>query len=245
MSEVFDMKSAASFLFFGLYASALSAFSTSNIQYLYGKFDDNSLFDTRNGGKSTVTLEHYRTFAYGDFFCFADYAVADDRFFYGDNKTDLYFELSPRISLSKTTQTDLSFGFVKELYLAFQYNRQIYKYDDYKAYLYGVGSDLSIRGFDVFGLNLYKVNKMYFDNSYQVSLNYLSNHILDTSLVFEGFADWTKDEFLTQNQLLYDLDRVAWLGDAKAYVGTEWHYYRVQDSQTRSNTWQIMMKIKW
>lgn len=239
------MKIAAFFLFMGLFVNELSAFSTSNVQYLYGKFDDNSLFDTVNGGKSTITVEHYRTFAYGDFFCFADYAFADDRFFYADNTTDLYFELSPRISLSKTTQTDLSFGFVKELYLAFQYNRQIYKYDDYKAYLYGIGSDLSVKGFDVFALNLYKVNKMYFDNTYQVSLNYMSNHIFDSAFVFEGFSDWTKDEFLTQNQLLYDLGNALPLGDTKAYAGTEWHYYRVQESAVRSNTWQIMMKLKW
>jgi nucleoside-specific outer membrane channel protein Tsx len=232
-------------LLISLFLGELSAFSTSNIQYLYGKFDDNSLFDTVNGGKSTVTAEHYRTFEYGDFFGFFDYAVADDRFFYGDNKTDLYFELSPRISLSKTTGNDLSFGFVKELYLALQYNRQIYKYDDYKAYLYGVGSDLSVKGFEVFSLNIYKVNKMYFDNSYQLSLNYLSDHMFDTPLVFEGFADWTKDEFLTQNQLLYDLGKMTGLGDAKAYIGTEWHYYRVKDSDTRSNTCQIMMKLRW
>lgn len=240
-----DVRIVAFAVLMSLYLSELSAFSTTNVQYLYGKFDDNSLFDTINGGKSTVTVEHYRTFEYGDFFGFADYAIADDRFFYGDNKTDLYFELSPRLSLNKTTQTDLSFGFVKELYLAFQYNRQVYKFDDYKAYLYGLGSDLDIKGFDVFGLNVYKVNKMYFDNSYQLSLNYLSNHIFNTPFVFEGFVDWTKDEFLTQNQLLYDLKEVSYFGDAKAYVGTEWHYYRVQDSDTRSNTWQIMMKIKW
>ena len=143
------MRAAALVLFMSLSFSELSAFSTSNIQYLYGKFDDNSLFDTVSSGKSTVTLEHY------------------------------------------------------------------------------------------------KVNKMYFDNSYQLSVNYLSNHIFDTPFVSEGFADWTKDELLTQNQLLYDLDKVSFLGEAKAYVGTQWHYYQVKDSDTRSSTWQIMRKIRW
>ncbi len=225
--------------------SELLAFSTTNIQYLYGKFDDNSLFDTSNGGKSTITLEHFRTYEYGDLFAFADYAIADDRFYYGDNKTDLYFEVSPRVSLGKTTGNDFSFGCVKDLYLAFQYNRQVYKFDDYKAYLYGLGSDLDVMGFDIFGLNLYKVNKMYFENTYQLSANYISKPILGTSLILDGFTDWTKDELLSQNQLLFGLASVSWLGDSKAYIGTEWHYYRVKDSETLSNTWQIMMKVKW
>lgn len=239
------MKIYALLIALSLCFSELAAFSATNIQYLYGKFDDNSLFDTVNGGKSTVTLEHYRTFEYGDIFMFADYAVADDRFYYSDNTSDLYFEISPRISLSRTTGNDLSFGFVKDVYLAFQYNRQVYKFDDYKAYLYGLGSDLDIMGFDVVGLNIYKVNKMYFDNSCQLSANYISKPILDTSLILDGFIDWTKDEFLAQNQLLYDLKLVSWLKGTRAYVGTEWHYYRVKNSETLSNTWQIMMKLKW
>ena len=82
--------------------ASLFAFSTTNIQVLYGTFDDNSyVFDTKNGGKTTITVEHFRTFAYGDVFMFFDYAIADDRFKYHDDKTNLYGEFSPRLSLSK------------------------------------------------------------------------------------------------------------------------------------------------
>lgn len=76
------MKTIRFSLVLALFLNELSAFSSSNIQYLYGKFDDNSLFDTKDGGESTLTLEHYRTFDYGDIFAFADYVIADDRFLY-------------------------------------------------------------------------------------------------------------------------------------------------------------------
>ena len=224
----------------------LLAFSTTNIQLLYGNFDDNSfVYDTANGGKTTLTLEHYRTFEYGDIFMFADYSVASERFKYQDKTTDLYGEISPRISLGKTSGRDLSFAFVKDVYLAFQYNRQLHRFDDYDAYLYGVGSDLVIKGFDIFGLNIYKKNQKFSDNTYQFSTNYSSFNMFGTQLTLDGFTDWTEDDFLTQNKLLYSLGNLFDITSQKVYIGTEWHYYRIKDTGVNSNTWQAIAMVKW
>ena len=221
----------------------LYAFSTTNIQYLYGNFTGNSGFDTVNGGKHTVTLENYTTHDYGDFFGFVDFTLADDRFRNQNKSSDIYFELSPRISLSKTSSTDISFIFIKDIYLAGQYNRQLHKYEDFKAYLYGVGTDLSIKGFDIFGLNVYRKEKNFGEHTFQLSANYISNNIFGTKLTINGFADWTEGDFLSQNKLLYKLDYSPL--KSKVYVGTEWHYYRIKDTDVKSNVVQAMVMLIW
>ena len=227
---------------FLVFLTPVFAFSTTNIEYLYGSFDGNSGFDTE-GGKSTITVENFSTFSYGDFFGFVDLARANDRFKNADKKSEVYFELSPRVSFSKVLGKELAFFFVKDIFLAGQYNRQIHKFDDYHAQLYGAGFDLKVKGFDIFGLNFYKKEQNFGGHTYQLSANYISNHIFSTPLVIDGFLDWTTGDFLTQNRLLYDFNYKVF--GAKTYAGTEWHYYRVKDSDIKSNVFQFMVMMKW
>lgn len=226
-------------------ASNIFAFSTTNIQLLYGDFNDNSyVYDTQNGGKTTATLEHYSSFEYFDLYMFTDYAIASDKYKYKDKKTDLYGEFSPRLNLSKISSTDLSFSFVQQLYLAFQYNAS----DEYNAFLYGLGSDFCIYGFNVFGLNVYRKNQNIGDYTYQLSLNYDSKKIYEL-FHLNGFIDWTEDDFTTQNQFLFDISKPSHIDNLEA--GIEWHYYRQKPSKYNfntsvdSNTVQIMMKYSW
>lgn len=232
-----------SFLFSLIAAVSSNAFSTANIQYLYGDFNGNSGFDTVGGGKHTVTVEGYTTYPIGDFYGFVDFTFADDRFKTVDKKSDIYFELSPRISLSKVSGMDLSFLFVKDIYLSGQYNRQVHKYEDFKAWLYGAGCDLDVKGFDVFGLNVYKKEKNFGNNTYQLTLNYISHDIFGTNFMFNGFTDWTDQDFLSQNKLLYKLPFKPL--KSKVYIGTEWHYYQVKNSGVKSNVAQAMIMIAW
>jgi nucleoside-specific outer membrane channel protein Tsx len=236
------MRAILTSLFLITFTHNLFAFSTTDIEYLYGDFNGNSGFDTV-GGKSTITLENFSTYEYGDFFGFADFAIANDRFKYDDKSTDLYFELSPRLSLSKTTGKELSFLFVKDIFIAGQYNRQVHKFEDYYAWLYGVGADLSVKGFDVFGLNFYKKNPNFGKETYQLSANYLSQDIFNTAFTIDGFADWTREDFLSQNRLLYKLDYSPL--STNIYIGSEWHYYKVKNSDVESNVLQAMMMLKW
>ncbi len=229
-----------------LLLSNLFAFSTTNIQLLYGTFDGNSyVYDTKNGGKTTITLEHYSSFEYGDIYGFIDYAIADDKFLYHDDKTDAYGEFSPRLNLSKVTSTDLSFSFVKQLYLAFQYNSDKSRYN---AYLFGLGSDLNIYGFDVFGLNVYKKNQSIGEDTYQLSPYYKTKKIFGIFHI-DGFIDWTEYDFLTQNQFLFDMKRA--LNINNLFIGAEWHYYKQKplnlnfNTKVKSNTIQAMIKYSW
>ena len=219
-----------------LIATTLSAFSTTNIQYLYGDFEGQTFLDTQNGAKQTVTAEHYRTFEYGDIFMFADFAYAHDGLQFTNKKNDLYGELSPRLSLDKIGGFSSSMGILKESYAAFQYNRG----DKYHGWLYGVGCDLALPGFSVFGVNLYRKIQNIGQNTYQLSLNYTLP--LGDGWHIEGFTDWTTRDFLSQNQLLFDLSPITGIKEGKLEVGSEWHYYHENSYHNDNDVFQAMIK---
>lgn len=217
----------------------LFAYSSTNLQYLYGRFEGPTFLDTQNGIKHTVTGEHYRTWEYGDLFMFADYVYAPDGLRFTDKKNDLYGEFSPRISLNKISGTPVFEGFVREVYASFQHNRS----DTFRAWLYGAGVDLNVPGFSVFGVNLYRKIQNIGDDTYQLSLNYYAP--LGDKWHFEGFADWTGRDFLSQNQLLYNVSDLIRIHTGKVEIGTEWHYYHENVYHTDNDVFQAMIKYSW
>ncbi|MDD2265709.1 outer membrane protein OmpK [Sulfuricurvum sp.] len=227
------------FIISALLTAQLSAFSTTNIQYLYGNFEGPTFLDTQSGNKQTVTIEHYRTFEYGDLFTFADYVHAPKGLRFTDKKNDLYGEFSPRLSLNKIADIAPSEGLVKEWYTAFQYNGS----STYHAWLYGIGSDLNIPGFSVFGLNLYRKIQDVGIDTYQLSANYYVP--LGERWHFEGFSDWTTRDFLSQNQLLFDLAPNIGISKGKLEIGTEWHYYHENSYHSDNDVFQAMIKYVW
>ena len=73
----------------------LFSFESTNLQLLYSNDfrGDAFIYDTKDGKKTTLTFEHYRTFNYGDFFMFVD-AMDGEKF--DDTSFDVYTEISPR-----------------------------------------------------------------------------------------------------------------------------------------------------
>jgi nucleoside-specific outer membrane channel protein Tsx len=212
--------------------SSVMGFSTTNVDLLYGSFDDNSyVYDVKDRGKSTLTLAHYRTFSHGDLYFFTDLARADKRFQYQDKRHDWYFEVSPRIAL--TPYIPLKSAYIKNIYFASQYN---HGEDNYKAVLLGGGVGLNFPHFQVLDLNLYRKDQSVGDNTTQLSLNYTVPFAKDWR--FEGFTDWTEDDLLSQNQLMFWVKR-------NIAIGTEWHYYKQKASDVKGSTWQLMVKFQW
>lgn len=222
-----------------LFAASLSAFSTTNLQYLYGNFEGPTFMDTQSQAKQTVTAEHYRTWEYGDLFMFADYAYAKKGLQFTNDKNDLYGEISPRLSLNKIGGFSTSEELIKEYYASFQYNGS----NTYHAWLYGGGVDLNLPGFSVFGLNLYRKVQNIGDDTYQLSANYYVP--ISEKWHFEGFADWTTRDFLSQNQLLFNLSPSMGIKKGKIEVGTEWHYYHENSYHTANDVFQAMIKYRW
>lgn len=227
---------ARSFLFILLLFASVHAFSTTNLQYLYGDFEGPTFLDTQKGAKQTLTAEHCRTWQYGDLFMFADYTYAKEGLRFTDKKNDLYGEISPRISFNKLSSLPISNGIIKEWFAAAQYNRS----DTYRAWLYGIGTDWNIPGFQIFSLNLYRKVHNIGHDTYQLSANYYAQ--LGHRWHFEGFSDWTTINFLTQNQLLFDLAPDIGVTRGKFEIGTEWHYYHQNNTDTDNDVFQAIVK---
>jgi len=121
-------------------------------------------------------------------------------------------------------------SFIKNTYLAFQYNKGA----EYEAILAGVGVGLNLPFFSVFDINFYRKKQNIGDTTLQLSSNYYLP--LPKNFHFEGFFDKTKEDFLTQNQLLYDISK-------NFFIGTEWHYYKADN--VKSSTFQYMIKYRW
>jgi len=218
-----------------IFISQISAFESTNVQLLYGKnfTGDSFIYDTIDGKKTTLTFEHFRTFEYGDFFMFVDYMDGEK---FDKTKYEVYSELSPRLSLSKLSNNDLSLGFIQDFYLATQINIGY----DYLAYLGGLGCDLTIPGLNVFALNAYYKSENIGEiqnETYQLTAVYHTKSLYN--LHFEGFLDLTEYSINTQNQLLYNLYK-------DFFVGTEWLYYHYNKGtiSTDTNSFQAMLKYK-
>lgn len=227
------------FLFVSL---QLEAFESTNIQLLHSNsFDGNSfVYDTQDGKKTTLTVEHFRTFSLGDFFMFVD--IVDGKKF--DNRdTDIYAEFGPRLSFSKMLDKDFSFGIIKDVLIATQLEKAFDRGDHYRGFLYGLGLDFELPFLNVASLNMYhKTDNFNTDNTYQVTAVYISKQL--NGLHFEGFIDKTKRDLSTQNQLLFDLSTMPSI-EVKLHVGIEWLYYDYDYKGARSKTSAVQGMIKY
>lgn len=213
----------------------LLAYQTTNIQLLHSNnFDgDAFIYDTKSEKKTTLTVEHYRTWDYGDLFMFAD-IMSGKRF--DDSSSGIYGEISPRFSFSKILGSSMKLGIIEDVYIATQVNLG----RNYEAYLYGLGLDFKVPLFNVLSINLYeKDENIYKDDSYQVTVVYITQEKFNFHL--EGFIDITKRDVNTQNQLLYSIDEKK-----NFYIGLEWLYYKYnhQARQAKTNVIQGMIKYR-
>ena len=213
-------------------APARAEFGTTNFQLLQGtKFEDNLLgYDTAGGGMTTVTLNHFSTFAYGDNFLFAD--------FYRGNFKDgmgatIYGEWHPRLFLNKLGLP--TGGFIKNWGVAAEINNG----PAFQAVMGGVGLDLDIPGFAVAGLNIYyRYDTVFayglYNHTWQVSPFWtVPFNVGPTSWVFTGFLDLTtnKDgdiDLMTQPELLLDVGAFAG-APGKLHVGAELYVHSYAD----------------
>jgi nucleoside-specific outer membrane channel protein Tsx len=216
-------------------AAAQAEFGTTNIQVLQGyKFNDNLLgYDTRSGTMTTVTLNHFSTWKYGDNFLFADFYRGN----FKDGKgATIYGEWHPRLFLNKLGAP--TGGFVKNWGIAAEINNG----QAFQAVMAGLGLDLAIPGFQVAGLNVYYRYDTVFipgvtridTNTWQISPFWdLPFKIGPTSWTFTGFLDLTtnhdkKLDLMTQPELLLDVG--AFYGNpGKFHAGVELYIHQYED----------------
>ncbi len=221
-------------------AAAQAEFGTTNFQLLQGfNFNDNLLgYNTAGGGMTTVTVNTFHTWGYGDNFVFVDMYrgkfldAADGQ---TGNRSLIYGEWHPRLFLNKFGAP--TGGFIKNWGLAGEINAAAGFY----AYMAGAGFDLAIPGFQVAGLNVYFRTDFVnagpagiYTNTWQISPFWDINFKLGpTAWQFTGFVDITtnndkKIDILAQPQLLLDLGSFAG-APGKFQIGTEVYIHRYEN----------------
>jgi nucleoside-specific outer membrane channel protein Tsx len=224
--------------------AARAEFGTTNFQLLQGyNFNDNLLgYNTQGGLMTTVTLNTFHTWGYGDNFAFID--VYRGRFLDAwdaptVNRSLVYFEWHPRVFLNKFGLP--TGGIVKNWGVAGEINAT----NGFYAYLIGAGFDLAIPGFQVAGLNLYFRNEFVaasptpYTNTWQISPFWdVPFKIGSTNWDFNGFLDLTTNhdgnlDLMTQPELLVEITPLTGKS-GKWQVGCELYLHSYTNLNTGS-----------
>lgn len=213
--------------------------SAHNVQLLRGHD-----YELGSEERTILTLEHAHGHAYGDTFMFLDWTWPDE------GKPDYYGEISPRFSLGKIFDTDLSTGFVKDVLMSTTLEKPK---GAGPRYLYGGGVDLNVPGFAFFNANAYIRDDTQLDgNTWQMTLAWNRPFELGgLNLMIEGFADFSgKEDTSHPNQLivprlLLDISDLAGQDEGQLWVGMEYSYWHNKfgvDGVTESVP---QLQVKW
>ena len=208
--------------------------------------------------QTTMTLEHAHESVIGDLFFFVD----GTRFYSspGDDYWSWYGEFSPRFSLGKILQKDLSFTFFrrslfefKDALLAVQYERGEDP-DEAEATLVGLGFDLDVREAGLLGrlgkekyvqLNLYaraeltETQRNGFRDMQVTMVAAYPFEVGPSRFLIDGYFDWVtgigpeQSSFHLNPQIKLDLGHY-WGKSEIVYVGVEldfwWDKYQIKNT---------------
>ncbi|MGZ0657509.1 outer membrane protein OmpK [Coraliomargarita sp. W4R53] len=181
--------------------------------------------------QQTVTFEYVNAMSFGDSFLFVDYIDYLDT---DGEESAFYGEFSPRLSLGKITDRDWSLGPIKDVLIATTYE---FGEGDVESFLYGMGLDLNIPGFDYFHLNLYyRSPKSHNNLSEGWQLTPCFSYTLpvgQSEIIIDGYIDYV---FASENsgyeenlhinpQIKYNLGKLLWDETQRLYVGIEYDYW--------------------
>ena len=218
--------------------------SETNVEYLYGSgFDKIAGGDSVNDGSmETITLTHIGGWEYGSNFFFVDLTSAD---FASGKKHTTYAEWAPKVSLSKVSGSNLSYEFIKDIYLAGEINQS----DNFRANNIGLGLGLKVIGFNFFDINLFTRKDNYNDRTSQITIVWGSDFELkNLPLTFEGFLDYygtnSGEEIISQPRLMLDAD-VFSNKTKDLQVGLELYYYKSSSSKANKAVPQLVAMWIW
>jgi len=197
-------------------ASAEMLWSTASLTYLKGnnhELGDNS--------RQVVTFEHASSHSWGDNFMFIDRSISDN------DDVSTYFEVLPRLSISKLVNEDLSFGIVKDVLFAGTWESS----EESDNYLSGIGVSLDIPGFNYFSANVYHADNELWEDDVQTTIAWeLPFNIGNSEFVLDGFLDWSSaerdhaSEELSMTQLKWNAGKLFG-SKAPIYLGVEYIHW--------------------
>lgn len=201
-------------------ADDFQPYSSTNVQYLYGKGYDLQPTETMH----TLTLEHYSTWKYGDNYFFVD--LYDQ----GLDTQTYYAEWFPSVSLNRL----MSFNpgpLLSDIHAVGSINIT----ENYRVWLAGFGVNFKVPGFDVLRLDgFYLHHELLGYETYQITPTWDTTWRFDPKLHvrFRGYADIVgkgvggKPYILTDPQLLVDVGNAMGLAPGRFYSGIEYRYWQ-------------------
>lgn len=232
---------------------AFSAFSSTNVQLLQGWTFD-SILDSNfsgyleGGKKTTLTINHFSTWRFGDNFFFAD--LSRGTLSGGKDWTDAYAEWHPRLFVNQLLgQQEPLFGVIRNWGLAGEVNQGAGFY----GYMGGVGLDFVVPAGWVLGVNAYYRYDNFNRHGWQLSPFWtVPFSVGQVPMLFTGFVDVNgldnrRDhgaEVWAQPQLLVDVLAPFGHKPGRIYAGVEWwlHSYNVGDFERFSSAPQLMVQ---
>ncbi|GGD54897.1 DUF5020 family protein [Lacimicrobium alkaliphilum] len=220
---------------------ALASFQEARLSYLYGEN-----YRIGESDRQVITLEHVASTDWGDSFFFLDHMR------FADGTRTNYAELQPRFSLSKKTSTSFVAGPIKDVLIA----GHVEMGSNATNFLYGMGVDLDIPGFQFFQVNGYRRNNDDKANNWQLTLVWaVPWRFGEQQFVFDGFADWASTSS-DQRANLNITPQLKWLASdvlgikSKLYLGFEYVYWRnkfgiANSAALASNENNLNLLIKW
>jgi nucleoside-specific outer membrane channel protein Tsx len=220
---------------------ARADFATTNIQGLEGwSFRDPTAGgnDAKGGRMSTITLNHFSTWAYGDNFAFVDMLRGE---FADGTEAHVYTEWHPRLFLNRLLGAKGPvLGIFRDAGLAGEINVG----QGFYAYLAGLGADFALPFPGTVALNVYyRYASIQIpgpdvrDHTWQVSPSWvIPFRTGKVRWLFTGFVDVngvhgtsgkpnSGVEVMAQPELLVDVLALAGGLENKLFVGTEWYLH--------------------
>lgn len=235
-------------------AAARAEFGTTNFQLLQGWNFEKDVNGTSDKKLTTLTINHYSTFAYGDNFFFVD--MQRGKLAGNDTVTaGLYGEWHPRLFLNKLGAGGTG-GLIKNWGLAGEVNTGA----QFFAYMAGLTADFNIPGFQVAGLSVYYRYDTVdvpanaggpfraYNSTYQISPWWdVPFKIGSVPMTFNGFLDLTTNDgqmdIMTQPELLVDVGHFFG-SPGKFHAGVEWylHYQDLRGGSQTTSAPQLMVQ---
>jgi len=170
--------------------------------------------------KTVFTGEHASGHTWGDVFAFVDRLRH-----HNDSKHETYGEFGASYTLFKPQH-----DFIKETYLAGQWEFASQSSNQTNNYLAGVGMNLNVPGTKFFKVNLYRRFNDHGEDNMQVTLAWARPFA--SGLLYDGFVDAVsstsakKAGFNFTSQLKYDIGQHLDYKTNKLFIGMEYVYWK-------------------